>query len=117
MLATNPVGSTTRGLKMTTNRLIEIEFSSNTDVVEAANRAISRLSNHLELDQFTVEALVRVDQRLVNPWADGAAAAQRFAYRIHLGSIRHGAWAGIRHDFLQPLADQGVAVREIRLAA
>jgi len=102
---------------MTTSRLIEIEFATHSEVVDAANKAISRLANHLELTQYRVEPLVRVDQRLVNPWDDDAGAAKAFAYRIHLGAIKHGDWSDIRSDFLQPLADQGVAVREVRLAA
>jgi hypothetical protein len=102
---------------MTTNRLIEIEFASNTAVVDAANRAIGRLSNHLEIDQYSVEPLVRINSALVNPWAEGTQAAQTFAYRIHLGSIEPQAWTTIINDFLQPLANQGVAVREIEFAA
>ena len=102
---------------MTTNRLIEIEFASNTHLVDAANRAISRLSNHLELDEYSVEPLVRVDQRLINPWAEGAESAKTYVYRIYLGAIQHGEWAGIRTDLLHPLAAFGVAVREVRIAA
>ena len=102
---------------MLTNRLIEIEFSSRSAVVEAANRAVSRLSNHLELTEYRVEPLVRVDAALVSPWGDDAAKASAFAYRIHLGSLNAAEWSELRADFLRPLAQQGVAVREVQLAA
>jgi hypothetical protein len=100
-----------------TTVLIEIEFTPQTEVIEAANRAVSRLSNHLEITEYRVEPLVRVDQVLVAPWGDEAAAASAFVYRIHLGEMTGTSWSELRNDFMQPLAQQGVAVREIRLAA
>ena len=102
---------------MITNRLIEIEFATDTEVVEAANKAVSALSNHLELKDFRVEPLVRIARRLVNPWDEDASAPEAFAYRIHLGDIDQGYWTEIKGDFLRPLAQQGVAIREVRLAA
>ncbi len=105
-----------RGIAMTTV-LIEIEFTPQTEVIEAANRAVSRLANHLELTEYRVEPLVRVDQVLVAPWGDEAASASTFVYRIHIGSLTAVNWSELRNDFMQPLAQQGVAVREIRLAA
>ena len=45
-----------------TRRLIEIEFATRTASVEAANRAVSQLANHLELTEYRVEPLIRVDQ-------------------------------------------------------
>jgi len=106
-----------RGIAMITNRLIEIEFATDSHVVEAANRAISSLANHLELTEYRVEPLVRVARRLVNPWDDGAGVPEAFAYRVHLGDIGQGEWTEIKDDFLRPLAQQGVAIREVRLAA
>ena len=100
-----------------TTVLIEIEFTPQTEVVEAANRAVSRLANHLELTDYRVEPLVRVDQVLVAPWGDEAAGASAFVYRIYIGCTTGTNWSELRNDFMQPLAQQGVAVREIRLAA
>lgn len=100
-----------------TTVLIEIEFTPQIEVIEAANRAVSRLANHLEFTEYRVEPLVRVDQMLVAPWGDEAAAASAFVYRIHLGEMSGTRWSELRNDFMQPLAQQGVAVREIRLAA
>jgi len=100
-----------------TTVLIEIEFTPQTEVVEAANQAVSRLANHLELTDYRVEPLVRVDQALVAPWGDEAASASAFVYRIHIGDTASTNWSDLRTDFMQPLAQQGVAVREIRLAA
>ena len=102
---------------MIINRLIEIEFATDTDVVEAANKAVSSLANHLELTEFRVEPLVRVACRLLNPWDEEASLPEAFAYRIHLGDIAQGDWTEIKDDFLRPLAQQGVAIREVRLAA
>jgi len=102
---------------MITNRLIEIEFATDSDVVDAANRAISSLANHLDLKEYRVEPLVRVACRLVNPWDEDALDPEAFAYRVHLGAIAHGEWVEIKDDFLRPLAQQGVAIREVRLAA
>ncbi len=102
---------------MMTRRLIEIEFATRTDSVEAANRAVSQLANHLELTEYRVEPLVRVNHRLVNPWEDESAKPQAFAYRIHLGEIAKVNWAALKNDFLRPLAQQGVAFREVQLAA
>lgn len=100
-----------------TTVLVEIEFTPETEVVLAANRAVSRLANHLELTDYRVEPLVRVNEVLVAPWGDEAAAASSFVYRIHFGSMTATNWSDLRTDFMQPLAQQGVAVREIRLAA
>lgn len=100
-----------------TRRLIEIEFATLTATVEAANRAVSKLADHLELTEYRVEPLVRVDERLVNPWEDESAQPQAFAYRIHLGEMGKGTWTELKNDFLRPLAQQGVAFREVRLAA
>ena len=100
-----------------TRRLIEIEFATLTATVEAANCAISKLANHLELTEYRVEPLVRVDQRLVNPWENESAQPQAFAYRIHLGEMGNVTWTELKNDFLRPLAQQGVAFREVRLAA
>ena len=61
---------------MMTRRLIEIEFATLTATVEAANRAVSKLADHLELTEYRVEPLVRVDERLVNPWEDESAQPQ-----------------------------------------
>lgn len=97
--------------------LIEIEFTPETEVVQAANRAVSRLANHLDITDYRVEPLVRVDEVLVSPWGDEAATASTFVYRIHLGNMTATDWSDLRTDFMQPLAQQGVAVREIRLAA
>ncbi len=102
---------------MMTRRLIEIEFATRTASVEAANRAVSQLANHLELTEYRVEPLVRVDQRLVNPWEDETAQPEAFAYRIHLGEMGKMNWVQLKNDFLRPLAQQGVAFREVRLAA
>ena len=102
---------------MMTRRLIEIEFATRIASVEAANRAVSQLANHLELTEYRVEPLVRVDQRLVNPWEDESAQPQAFAYRIHLGEMGKVTWAELKNDFLRPLAQQGVAFREVQLAA
>ena len=102
---------------MMTRRLIEIEFATRIASVEAANRAISQLANHLELTEYRVEPLVRVDQRLVNPWEDDATHPQAFAYRIHLGEMPKVTWTELKNDFLRSLAQQGVAFREVRLAA
>ena len=102
---------------MITNRLIEIEFATDIIVVEAANKAVSSLANHLELKEYRVEPLVRVARRLVNPWDSEAVSPEAFAYRIHLGDIDQGNWVEIKNDFLRPLAQQGVAIREVRLAA
>ena len=46
-----------------------------------------------------------------------AAKASAYAYRIHLGSLNAAEWSELRADFLRPLAQQGVAFREVRLAA
>ena len=102
---------------MIINRLIEIEFATESSVVEAANKALSSLANHLELTEYRVEPLVRVARRLVNPWDAEASIPEAFAYRVHLGKIEHGDWEDIRDDFIRPLAQQGVAIREVRLAA
>ena len=102
---------------MLTNRLLEIEFSPNSTVVEAANKAVARLANHLELTEYRVEPLVRVDSALVSPWDDAATEARAFAYRIHLGDLTAADWSELRADVLRPLARQGVAVREVKLAA
>ena len=102
---------------MMTRRLIEIEFATRTASVEAANRAVSQLANHLELTEYRVEPLIRVDQRLVNPWDDEAAQPEAFAYRIHLGEMGKVNWVQLKNDFLRPLAQQGVAVREVKFAA
>lgn len=102
---------------MHTNRLLEIEFAPNTDQVEAANLAVGRLANHLELTEYRVEPLVRVDTALVSPWANESKVPRAFAYRIHLGELSRHDWYELRADVLQPLAHQGVAVREVQFAA
>ena len=58
-----------------------------------------------------------MNQRLVNPWEDESAQPQAFAYRIHLGEMGKVTWAELKNDFLRPLAQQGVAFREVQLAA
>ena len=102
---------------MLTNRLLEIEFAPNNDLVEVANKAVGRLANHLELNEYRVEPLVRVDTALVSPWGDDAPRARSFAYRIYLGTLSASDWVELRADVLQPLTQQGVAVREIKFAA
>lgn len=102
---------------MHTNRLLEIEFATNSDQVEAANLAVGRLANHLELTEYRVEPLVRVDAALVSPWEHGSKKPRAFAYRIHLGVLSKNDWYELRADVLQPLAHQGVAVREVQFAA
>jgi hypothetical protein len=105
------------GFIMQTNRLLEIEFAPNSDLVDAANKAVGRLANHLELDEYRVEPLVRVDAALIAPWGDDAARACAFAYRIHFGEVKAADWFELRADVLRPLAQQGVAVREVKFAA
>ncbi|MEC8193367.1 MAG: hypothetical protein VX944_08390 [Myxococcota bacterium] len=102
---------------MHTNRLLEIEFATNSDQVEAANLAVGRLANHLELTEYRVEPLVRVDAALVSPWEHESKQPRAFAYRIHLGALSKNDWYELRADVLQPLAHQGVAVREVQFAA
>lgn len=102
---------------MHTSRLFEIEFAPQADCVDAANRAVANLANHLELTQYRVEPLVRVGEGLVNPWTDEGALPKAFAYRIHFSDVAQGDWVSLRTDFLKPLAQQGVAFREVRLAA
>ena len=102
---------------MHTNRLLEIEFATNSDQVEAANLAVGRLANHLELTEYRVEPLVRVDAALGSPWEHGSKKPRAFAYRIHLGALSKNDWYELRADVLQPLAHQGVAVREVQFAA
>lgn len=102
---------------MQVNRLIELEFSTNANTVEAANRAVSRLGDQLGDMGLRVEPLVRLDDKLVAPWGEGAERAQAYAYRLHVRPIAGTEWRAIRARLLMPLASQGVAIRESRLAA
>ena len=102
---------------MQVNRLLEIEFAPHADLVDAANRAVGRLSNHLELTEYRVEPLVRMETALVSPWEHESYNARSFAYRIHFGELSGSEWYTLRADVLKPLAQQGVAVREVQFAA
>ena len=102
---------------MTVNRLIELEFSTNASTVEVANRAVARLEDQLGDMGLRVEPLVRLDDKLVAPWGDGVERAQAFAYRLHVRPIDGTEWRAIRARWITPLASQGVAIRERRLAA
>ena len=102
---------------MQVNRLIELEFSTNTNSVEAANRVVSRLGDHLGEMGLRVEPLVRLDDKLVAPWGEGVERAEAYAYRIHVRPIARTEWRAIRTRLLMPLASQGVAIRESRFAA
>jgi hypothetical protein len=102
---------------MKVNRLIELEFSTNTSVVEAANRVVSRLGDQLGEMGLRVEPLIRLNNRLVAPWGEGADQAQAYAYRIHVRPIERSEWHAIRARLLTPLASQGVSFRESRIAA
>ena len=102
---------------MTLNRLIELEFSTNADTVDAANRAISRLGDQLGDMGVRIEPLVRVHDKLVAPWGEDAQYAEAYAYRIHVRPIGPTEWRAIRARLLTPLATQGVAIREARFAA
>ena len=102
---------------MTLNRLIELEFSTNTSSVEAANRAVARLGDQLGDMGVRIEPLVRLDDKLVSPWGDDAVHAQSYAYRIHVRPIDRSEWRAIRARLIAPLATQGVAIRETRFAA
>ena len=102
---------------MPINRLLEIEFAPQADLVEAANRAVGRLAHHLELTEYRVEPLVRLDTALVSPWDHESRDARSFAYRIHFGELSGDDWYTLRADVLQPLAQQGVAIREVQFAA
>jgi hypothetical protein len=102
---------------MKVNRLIELEFSTNTSVVEAANRVVSRLGDQLGEMGLRVEPLIRLNNKLVAPWGEGAEQAQAYAYRIHVRPIERSEWRAIRARLLTPLASQGVSIRESRIAA
>ena len=102
---------------MTLNRLLELEFSTNADTVDAANRAVARLGDQLGDMGVRVEPLIRLDDKLVAPWGDDACRAESYAYRIHVRPIDRSEWHAIRARLIAPLASQGVAIRETRFAA
>ena len=102
---------------MTLNRLLELEFSTNADTVDAANRAVARLGDQLGDMGVRVEPLIRLDDKLVAPWGDDACRAESYAYRIHVRPIDRSEWRAIRARLIAPLASQGVAIRETRFAA
>ena len=102
---------------MTSNRLLELEFSTNADAVDAANRAVARLGDQLGDMGVRVEPLIRLDDKLVAPWGDDADRAESYAYRIHVRPIDRSEWRAIRARLIAPLASQGVAIRETRFAA
>ena len=102
---------------MTVNRLIELEFSTNSTTVEVANRAVAHLEDQLGEMGLRVEPLVRLGDKLVAPWGDDAERAQAFAYRLHVRPIDRMEWRAICARWITPLAAQGVSIRERRLAA
>ncbi len=102
---------------MTVNRLIELEFSTNANAVEVANRAVAHLEDQLGDMGLRVEPLVRLDDKLVAPWGDDAGQAEAFAYRLHVRPIDRTEWRAIRARWITPLASQGVSIRERRIAA
>ena len=102
---------------MTLNRLIELEFSTNADTVDAANRAVAGLGDQLGDMGVRVEPLVRLDDKLVAPWGEDVERAEAYAYRIHVRPIERTEWRAIRARLITPLATQGVAIRETRFAA
>ena len=102
---------------MNLNRLIELEFSTNAEAVDAANRAVARLGDQLGDMGVRVEPLVRLDDKLVAPWGEDAERAKAYAYRIHVRPIERSEWRAIRARLITPLASQGVSIRETRFAA
>ena len=102
---------------MTSNRMLELEFSTDSDAVEAANLAVARLGDQLGDMGVRVEPLVRLDDKLVAPWGEEAGRAEAYAYRIHVRPLDRSEWRAIRARLLAPLASQGVAIRETRFAA
>ncbi|MGB0639046.1 MAG: hypothetical protein ACPGTU_06935 [Myxococcota bacterium] len=106
-----------QGIVMHSNRLIEIEFPPCGAVFEAANSVVSTLDVHLGDDGYRVEPLIRSGDKLIEPWGDEAECASTYAYRIHIRPLAAGEWRNLHLHVFEPLARQGVSVREHQFAA
>jgi len=105
------------GIAMDTQRSILIEFPPAGDVFEAAASAVANLDCHLGHTGYSIEPLVRVHGRLVEPFSEYASAATTYAYRIHLAPMPSWVLRRLRNRVLSPLEGRGAAVQEQVIAA
>ena len=96
---------------MNPSQIIDLEFAPTGRPLSLAMKAITQIENQLTADRYRLEALVRVNGRLVDALGEDANLATSYAWRVHLAPMNKSEWQRIRHNILCPLDRTGVSVR------
>ena len=96
---------------MNPSKTIDLEFAPTGRPLSLAMKAITQLETQLTADRYRLEALVRVNGRLVDALGEEADSATSYAWRVHLAPMNTSEWQQIHHTILCPLDSSGVSVR------
>ncbi len=92
--------------------IFEIEFPRSGPAFEVVMETVRLMREDMDQTGFRLEPLVRAHGHLIEPWHDGAEAADGYAYRIHMDPLAAPAVEQLCVDLLAPLVAYGISIRE-----